>query len=246
MYLNCKTYFSFRYGTFNTEELVKAASELGVAAMALTNINSTCDTWDFVNFCRQEDIKPIIGAEIRNGDELLYILLAANDDGFSQINQFLSEHLQAAKPFPKHANEHAIFNERWDGFVIYPLTTKELKDLLPNERIGILPSEINKLFSFDVKKYSDKLVIRQPVTFQNETYYNVHRLLRAIDKNVLLSKLTAGSVAAEDEYFARPSALLKVFQSYSFINCKTSVTDCYTRNSPCGEYSELSSEIKKC
>lgn len=141
MYLNCKTYFSFRYETFNNKDLVKTASELGVTAMALTNINSTCDTWDFVNFCRQQDIKPIVDAETRNGDELLYILLAANDKGISQINQFLSEYLQAAKPFPKHANEHTTFKERWVGFAIYPLGAKEFKDLLTNERIGILPAE---------------------------------------------------------------------------------------------------------
>ncbi|MDQ2719406.1 MAG: PHP domain-containing protein [Bacteroidota bacterium] len=240
MYLNCKTYFSFRYGTFPTEELVKAASEHGIAAMALTNINSTCDVWDFVNFCRQEGIKPIVGAEIRNGDELLYILLAANDKCFSHINQFLSEHLQEANPFPKHANEYAIFKERSDVFVIYPLGAKELQDLLPNERIGILPTEVNKLFSIDVKKYSGKLVIRQPVTFQNKTYFNVHRLLRAIDKNVLLSKLPTESVAAEDEYFVSPSALLKAFQSYSFI-----VTNTYKLMDSCHIDMELHTDKNK-
>lgn len=54
MYLNCKTYFSFRYGTYGTEELVKTAVALGVQRLALTNINATCDTWDFVRACRKE------------------------------------------------------------------------------------------------------------------------------------------------------------------------------------------------
>lgn len=51
MYINCKTFFSFRYGTYGTEELVKAAAEKSIQAMALTNINNTCDTWDFVEYC---------------------------------------------------------------------------------------------------------------------------------------------------------------------------------------------------
>jgi DNA polymerase-3 subunit alpha len=42
MYLNCKTYFSFRYGTYSAEELVKDASELGITRVGLTNINNTC------------------------------------------------------------------------------------------------------------------------------------------------------------------------------------------------------------
>ena len=76
MYINCKTYFSFHYGTFATEELVKAGVEAGATELALTNINSTCDAWDFVQYCRQQNIKPILGVEIRNGHKLLYILLA--------------------------------------------------------------------------------------------------------------------------------------------------------------------------
>src|ERR1700710_728588 len=101
MYLNCKTYFSLRYGTFATDELVKKASEMGVSSLALTNINATCDAWEFVKCCRAENIRPILGAEIRNGDKLLYILIAKNNAGFFSINKFLSEHLTEQKPFPE-------------------------------------------------------------------------------------------------------------------------------------------------
>ena len=64
MYLNCKSYYSFKYGTFSTEELVAAAADKGVKALALTNINTTYDTWDFVKHCRSAGIKPITGAEV--------------------------------------------------------------------------------------------------------------------------------------------------------------------------------------
>ena len=94
MYINCKTYFSFRYGTLSAKNLIQAGVEAGVNTMALTNINSTCDLWDFVQACRNEGIKPIVGAEIRNGDELLYILLAANNNGLAWINEFISIHLE--------------------------------------------------------------------------------------------------------------------------------------------------------
>ncbi len=102
MYLNCKTFFSFRYGTFRTEELVATAVENGARAIALTNINSTCDVWDFVEYCNKyQEVKPVVGAEIRNDDELLYILLAANNEGLAWINSFLSEHAIEEKLFPQ-------------------------------------------------------------------------------------------------------------------------------------------------
>src|ERR1700753_1871209 len=100
-----KTYFSFKYGTLSTEELITAATEAGATALALTNINSTCDAWDFVQFCCNQNIKPILGVEIRDKNTLLYILLAANNNGFRKINDFLSAHLLEKKPFP---NANAI------------------------------------------------------------------------------------------------------------------------------------------
>lgn len=221
MYLNCKTYFSLRYGTYPTKELVQEAVNLGVTALALTNINVTCDTWDFVKYCRAEGIKPITGTEVRNGNKLLYILIAANNRGMQWINQFLSDHLIANKTFPEKTAEHPFFYDTWDGFVIYPLHGKEVESLFVNERIGVQPHELNKLFGIDLKSTADKWVIRQPVTFQDKRRFNVHRLLRAIDNNVLLSKLPVEEQCGPDEYFMPPNKLLEAFRQYPFMVTNT-------------------------
>lgn len=221
MYLNCKTYFSLRYGTIPTKELIEMAADNRVTAMALTNINCTCDMWDFVSFCRDAGIKPIPGVEIRNGDQLLYILLAANNRGLCWINEFLSRHFFEDKAFPAAAVDEPFFKDLWDGFVIYPLNTKPHENLFRNERIGVLPSEVNKLFTHEFDGNEGKWVIRQPVTFQDKRRFNVHRLLRAIDKNVLLSKLPKEAQCSEDEYFVPPNKLIEAFQDYPFIITNT-------------------------
>ena len=118
MYLNCKTNFSFRYGTCSTAELVTRAVDLGIHALALTNINSTSDLWDFVQTCEKNSIKPVPGVEIRNGDEFLYILLAVNNSGITWINRFLSIHLQSNTPFPSHSPTNTVGDDH--VFVIYP------------------------------------------------------------------------------------------------------------------------------
>ena len=215
MYLNCKTYFSFLYGTYSTEELVKAAVENGVTTLALTNINNTCDMWDFVDFCREQNIKPVAGTEIRNGSELLYILLAKNNKGFQLINRFLSEHLHEKKSFP----ERPAFSE--DIYIIYPFGKIALNQLGKDELIGVQTTEINKLFGLSARFYAHKLVIRQPVTFQNKTYYNVHRLLQAIDKNIILSKQDHNTLSGQHETFIPASQLMQVFQQYPGIITNT-------------------------
>ena len=228
------------YGTFSTKELVQAAVEQGATAMALTNINSTCDVWDFVQYCREEGIKPIAGVEIRNSGTLLYILLAANNRGLEWIHRFVSDHIQSSKAFPLQLVAAHFFDYLSDGFVVYPLHTKPPDALQLNERIGVKPSEVNLLFNIDFKKYRHAFVIRQPVTFQNKTYYNLHRLLRAIDKNVLLSKLPVDEVCGMDEYFVSPTSLLDAFRQYPMI-----VTNTYQLMDACSVEMEFHQDKNK-
>ncbi|MEO6915163.1 MAG: PHP domain-containing protein, partial [Chitinophagaceae bacterium] len=208
MYLNCKSWFSFHFGTIRTETLVKRAAELGIETMALTNINNTCDTWDFVEFARNYKIKPVTGTEIRNGSLFCYILLAKNNAGFSAINRFLSEHNGERKAFPMKFPGHE------EVFVIYPFGATAITALEPNEFIGVQSTEINKIFSVPKMLLREKFVVRQPVTFSDKTEYNMHRLLRAIDKNELLSKQDKKDLAEPHETFIGPDDLSKVFINY--------------------------------
>ncbi len=239
MYINCKTYFSFRYGTIPTKELVKTAADKGVNCLALTNINSTCDTWDFVKYCEEEGIKPITGAEIRNEDKLLYILLAANNTGLKWIHEFISAHLLTKEPFPEDFTQRFFANSD-DGYVIYPMESKPVNELLINERIGVTPWEVNKLFSVDLKNYGKKFVVRQPVTVQDNVNYNLHRLLRCIDKNVLLSKLPAEAQALPEETFISPGELLEKFKLYPFI-----ITNTYKLMDGCSIHMEFFADKNK-
>ncbi|PZX59624.1 DNA polymerase-3 subunit alpha [Algoriphagus ratkowskyi] len=208
MFINCKTWFSYRYGTYSTEALVDAAAERGLSSLGLCNINSTADTWDFVDFCRKKKIKPLVGAEIRNEDIFRYTLLAKNDTGLLEINRFLSEHLQEKKAFP----------ERPDCFsaviILYPFESLAAQSLKEHEFIGILATELNRVKKQEIEAFPKKWIIRHPVTFQNKTYFNVHRLLRAIGKNTLISKLGEKDFAAPDEMFVPEAALMSAFRNF--------------------------------
>ena len=227
MYLNCKTYYSLRYGTFSTEELVATAVDKGIAALALTNINATTDCWEFVKLCRKAGIKPVTGVEIRDDDKLLYILIAANNNGLAWIHEFISEHLVNGTGLPGADAGFSFFENSWDGFVIYPFGSRSPEALLPNERIGIGYTQLNLLPLSDYRFHKEKFVVLHPVTFQNKKYYSLHRLLRAIDKNTLLSKLSPQCQASPTETFPDPSTLLEKFKAYPDIITNTyKLMDC--------------------
>ncbi|HVU84648.1 MAG TPA: hypothetical protein VHC50_07395, partial [Puia sp.] len=149
------------------------------------------------------------------------ILLAANNKGLARIHAFLSEHLLEKKDFPDPYPVQAFFADPADGFVIFPFAAKNPADLLPNERIGLLPSEAGRLFGQDLKKYADKLVVRQPVTVQDKQHFSLHRLLRCIAKNTVLAKLRTDEQCDPAETFLPPDQLSGKFSSCPFIVTNT-------------------------
>ncbi|RAJ11013.1 DNA polymerase-3 subunit alpha [Chitinophaga skermanii] len=211
MFLNCKSWFSLRYGTIDTKELVRTAQQLGITSLALTNINNTTDAWLFVQECRAHHIKPILGVECRNGNDLQYILLAHNMEGWLHINQHISEHLQQETAFEQRAPRLPY------TYAIYPWGTVPLADLQEHELVGVRSNELTKLFRIDTFTHAQQLVILQPVTYQDDVYFELHRLLRAVDQNLLITQLDPQSVAKQGETFVRPAQLVDTFAAYPHI-----------------------------
>ncbi|UYQ91844.1 DNA polymerase III subunit alpha [Chitinophaga horti] len=200
-----------RYGTIRDKELVSLAKEWGVTSLALTNINSTTGAWDFVRACRAADIKPVIGMECRNGGTFCYLLLAREMEGWLSINDFLSAHLHSGAPFPAKPGYMP------GVYVVYPWGAQHPASLAEHELIGVRPRELSRLFRMDVQALRDKLVMLQPVTFATTEQYELHRLLRAVDCNLLITQLPQQEVAASDELFVPPHRMLEWYAAYPSI-----------------------------
>lgn len=211
MFLNCKTFFSLRYGTMPVSTLVDKAFELGIRSLALTNINLTADAWEFVEYCRKKDIKPLLGVEFRNGHEFKYLILARNEEGWYHINHFLSNSLQQDIPFPDRAPALP------ETFVVYNWGRFPLEELRSHELAGIKPWERNKLFRTDTEAWQDKLVILHPVTFQDTEHFELHQLLRAIDQNILISQLSPDTTARVEEQFVHPAKMVEWYADHPHI-----------------------------
>ena len=84
------SYFSLKYGILSPEELVNWAFDSGYSYAVLTDINHTGSGLSFARRAQEKNMQPILGADIRNGIDLQYVLLAKNKQGFFEINQFIS------------------------------------------------------------------------------------------------------------------------------------------------------------
>ena len=214
MYLNCHTYYSLRYGTFSELELLKLAREMGVRSLALTDINNTSAGLNFVRRAPEFDIRPLLGIDFRNGVEPCFVGIARNNQGYLELNRFLSRHLHEKKPIPVRAPKFS------DAVVIYPfekVLLEEMEDFAPYEYIGVSVRDLRRLPFSHLVESRDRLVVLQSVTFRNKRDYNAHRLLRAIDNNTLLSKLQDSEQASPEDCMYGMANLAEVFSDYAFI-----------------------------
>ena len=186
-------------------DLVSKAAALGYAALPLTDINTTMGAADFGAECQRKGIRPVIGVEFRNGNELLYVTLAKNNAGFAELNRFLTQHNLTKQPYPETAPD-------WQNvFVIYPFGKRKPAQLKENECLGVRLSQLTKLYNCES---FERLVAMQPVTFAEAGDFELHQCMRAIDENVLISRLEPRSCAAPDEIFLPAERLRTSYALY--------------------------------
>ncbi len=222
MYLNTHTYYSYRYGTLSTENLLKEATLKGFNKFALTDINSTSACLDFIRLAPKHNIKPVVGIDFRDWAQQQFVGIAKNNKGFNALNSFLSHYLHDGKPIDYPAKNLD------NAYIIYPFSSFSKTSLEENEYLGISPSDLTKLPFSKWNQYKEKLVLLKPATFTNKKGFNAHRLLRAIDNNTLLSKLPKTEEANPNDLLLSKHELTGIYKHYPHIisNTEALLEDC--------------------
>ncbi|MCS3869408.1 DNA polymerase-3 subunit alpha [Chryseobacterium ginsenosidimutans] len=189
--------------------------------MALTDINTVTGIYQFYKLCQEKGIKPVVGVDVRVKNEQYYICLARNSKGIAEVNRLLTNYNCEGAEIPK-ANP-----ELENTFVVYPLQNIPEK-LLEHEYIGIKQDELNFLIKPELKTLTHKMIILHPVTFKADEEYKLHKILRAIAGNTLITKLTENNHCKDNETFTNKKQLLLKYSPYPEIieNTKYIVDEC--------------------
>src|ERR1039458_10195407 len=118
MYLNAHSYYSLRYGTLSVEDLVSISIQKGHTSITLTDINNSTGALVFAKECKEKGIKAIIGIEFKKEDEVLFVGIAKNREGFKELNEILTRRNLHSVPIPRQPEvKHC--------FIIYPFRSEE-------------------------------------------------------------------------------------------------------------------------
>lgn len=227
MYLNIHSWYSFKYGTLSPETIFDLCKENRVQKIILTDINNTASYVEMLRIATERKdeyvLEIAVGMEFREDRQLRFVALAKNNEGFEEINRYRS-----------HLNNHSMSvpvraPELTNVFIVYPYSEESNHDILrSNEFLGVRASQLTKL-KYPPEDVQQKMVVFQPVTFRDKRTHNIHRLLRAIDNNTLLSKLAPHQQAHDDEVMVPVEKLEKQFAAYpTIINNTKRVLDACT------------------
>ena len=131
-----------RYGTFSEVALLELAQKNQVTQLVLTDINNTSACLNFARKAPEYGIKPILGIDFRNGVQSSFIGIAQNNEGYLELNDFLSYHLHEKLEIPYKAPHFK------NAFVVYPfeqVLLNDIEEFAENEFIGISIKDLRRL-----------------------------------------------------------------------------------------------------
>ncbi|MGE4569375.1 MAG: PHP domain-containing protein, partial [Bacteroidales bacterium] len=222
MYLRVHSWYSLRHGVLSPDRLLDLAEAHGLRELVLTDINTTMGLPEFVKKATERSVRPIAGCEFRHNHRLLYTALARNREGLREINELITARNCDGIPFPEEAPPFS------EVYVIYPYGRKLSRPLRENERWGVAPSDAGK-FRLSGSSLSDgAAVLSAPITFTSPREAELHKILRAIDANVLISRLGEADSDAASGRFIPLDALKALFREKGALwaNTRALLNDC--------------------
>ncbi len=200
--LGLHSHFSLLQGTASPRALCRDARAKGYTTLALTDTNNLYGLWPFLAACKEEELTPIIGAELRSGPHRL-LCLVKDLHGYRNLCHLISE---------VHANPGldltASLQERQSGLVLLATDTVLLKHChaIGADTYAALSGQPNQHNS-ELRRQAGALG-RAAVAVQDSWMSSpddapVQQLLRAIDGNISLSRLAKDD---SDAAFLPPAA----------------------------------------
>ena len=210
--LSVRSYYSLMWGTCSPERICAGAKQRGYDRIALTDTDNLYGLWPFLKSCERAKIKPIVGAELTDP---VYgyraVCLVENGQGYRNLCRLITrrhtdEMFDLKSAIPAHAK----------GLVVITQTPELLFDWYEAEVTVALevPAKPNGTAVRFRKIFQDlgvPIVATPGSFFLDPDDVKVHRMLRAIDLNTSLSRLTPKDVAPSDAWLATAPEYTKRF-----------------------------------
>ncbi len=207
-----RSHYSLMWGTASVKRLCRHAAALGYDRLALTDTDNLYGLWPFLEACRQEGIRPIVGAEVTDPNHRhRAVCLVENDAGYANLCRLLTRrHLDDAfdlkTSLPDLSQGLTVLTGSPDLMAAWHTADVRVMAAMPRRA---LPSRHRLRQTAEV--LGVPLVAVPGSFFLDPEDITVHRMLRAIDLNTALSCLKSTNAAPSDAWLAGPDVYARRF-----------------------------------
>ncbi len=223
------------WGTCSPERICVVAKQRGYTQLALTDTDNLYGLWPFLKSCERENITPIVGAELTDPvSGCRAVCLVENEQGYGNLCRLITRrHSDKGFDLKSAVPDHAL------GLVV--LTQNP--ELLPEwHEAGVtiaaaVPRRPDGA-AFELRKICKHLgvpVVATPGSFfLDPEDAKIHRILRAIDLNTSLSRLTPKDAAPSGALLAPASEYAERFAIWpDAIRAGREIAERLTFTGPC-------------
>ena len=212
--LATRSHYSLMQGTASPAALCRAARRLGYDRLALTDTDGLYGLWKFLRACREEEIAPIVGAEITDpNSNHRAVCLVENNAGYADLCRLITQRhcnpdFVLARDLPRSAAGLLVLVSRADLLAAWHRAGVHTAAALPGRPLSPFHPLVEAARRLDIP-----LVAVPDSFFLGPEGFPVHRLLRAIAGNTTLSRLSRGDTAPDSAWLAPPEAYRRRFSS---------------------------------
>ena len=220
--LTVRSYYSLMWGTSSPEEICAAAKQRGYNRLALTDTDNLYGLRLFLKACERMGIKPIVGAELTDlVSGCRAVCLVENDEGYRNLCRLITRrHSDGMFDLKSAVSNH------YKGLIVLTQSPGFLSDW---HEAGVtvaaaVPRKPDSA-AFKLRKTAAHLGIQMVATpgsfFIDSGDVETHRMLRAIDLNTSLSRLTAKDAAPPSAWLAPASVYARRFDIWPEVTAAT-------------------------
>jgi len=209
IHLNVHSHYSKGWGVGTIDELCRAARDLGMKRLALTDTNGLYGLVFFVQAAKEIGLEPIVGSELVS-DGRRAVLLVKNPHGYANLSRIISD---------RHCHQDfdliRTLRQRREGLITFSDDFKLLKALKQDSTddlyVEMSPGyQMAHCYAFS-RKTGIPPVATNRVDLVKKDQFQLHLILRAVSLNSKVSRLTDEDTCREHNFLNAPNAMMDQF-----------------------------------
>ncbi|MFC1488372.1 DNA polymerase III subunit alpha [Thermodesulfobacteriota bacterium] len=210
--LTVRSYYSLMWGTHSPKQICAAAKRRGYDRLALTDTDNLYGLWSFLKSCEQEGIIPIVGTELTDpisGQRA--VCLVENNTGYRNLCRLITrrhtdEGFDLKSAVPAHSEGLVTITQAAEFLASWHDAGITVAAAAPRK-----PGDAARRLRQLSQRLGVPMVATPGSFFLDPDDVNIHRMLRAIDLNTSLSRLTTKDTAPSGAWLATSSKYTRRF-----------------------------------